>query len=200
MLTIAKKQLTFLIPDCSIIAPLMEDKTMTKSYGIYHGLGFSISPKELIIDEVSYQEDINWTEEIMVKHDVKYYFCLSSDDVQSFFENTRLFKFEISQSKKPLSVENHKITYSVDGAEIIVCLKPSVFEEKLVQIIFKDPSNKESPYYKISYALGEQGIEKTVEKYDATFRNKLDLDFNEEQIRQLTFDRLGFRDLQITVE
>ena len=214
MLSITKTQLVLIVPNCTMVANL-QDKLMTSASGTFYGLDFAVEPDKVNVQGVTYS-NISSHEAVSTTHnDLEFSFHTNLIKVAKKSKDKNFFSLTITQGKEQgtqniLSILPKEIYLKLDfeSAMLIYPNGSDMKRNKLVSILLtknncenddladEDFSSYETHYYRDE----ENNIRKTVKKYGFISCDKYPMDLTEEQLQQLNFDRLGFRDLQIILE
>jgi hypothetical protein len=214
MLSITKTQLVLIVPNCTMVATL-QDKLMTDASGTFYGLDFAVEPDKVNVQGVTYS-NISSHEAVSTTHnDIEFSFHTNLIKVAKKSKDKNFFSLTITQGKEQgtqniLSILPKEIYLKLDfeSAMLIYPNGSDMKRNKLVSILLtknncenddladEDFSSYETHYYRDE----ENNIRKTVKKYGFISCDKHPMDLTEEELQQLNFDRLGFRDLQIILE
>jgi hypothetical protein len=218
MFTIANNQLTFSIPDFSLLAFLSQDRQITTVSGTFFGLEFSICYENFIVNGISYTRkytsgDLTTTASIVYKS-----YRLSSvtcNGLDFYFrsngQHPSYFDLYIVQGGRELFLTAEMIYFKKDPESVFTIYPngisddPSILMQISLEVVKLENSRPvDISTYEIMYFRNEDNsIKQTTKRFFkkrfAFTRNVLPMDLSKEQLQQLNFDKLGFRDLQITV-
>jgi hypothetical protein len=207
MLAITENQLTFSLPNFSVSSPLQKNKRLASAKGTFHGLEFSVSPEDLIVDGFPIEDDISSTEPFtLARDDLRFSFYTDKSVVKD--DDGTFFSLTIKQGEQEFSVcpgeiyfrsrfENKIFVYPT-GSDFV---PTQLTEINLCSVKCNALPVETYHNYEVSSYLNEDNsLQKTVKKWDSHFRESSSTDLSEEQLKQLTLDRFGFEELQITLE
>jgi hypothetical protein len=192
MLAIGNNNINFAAPNCTVLASFPKDNVLTSAHGTFGDIKFSITSEKLVVNGITYYNDIKWSEKISI-------LCKERKYTFSWLNEKESFDFNVMQGGKLLQLCQWGIYYTLaTSTKIFINIVASKYDDYYANQVAEVHITDETAFdYEIHYIkCANNSIKKSVEKLTLS-QDEVKMDLTDEQINDLTFDNLGFRDLQI---